>query len=54
MKKIALFTDVKGLDGAYSNELLSGRSYVVYGVKRCALFEPHCFVVVRIVNNHLW
>ena len=48
-----LITDVKGLDGAYSNELLLGRGYVVHGVKRCALFEQHCFVVVKVVNYHL-
>lgn len=38
MKKIALITDVKGLDGSYSNELLLGKSYVVHGVKRRALY----------------
>ena len=54
MKKIALITDVKVQDGAYSNELLLGKSYVVQGVKRCALFGQHCFVVVKVVNNHLW
>ena len=54
MTKVALITDVKGLDGAYSNELLLGKSYVVHGVKRCALFKPHCFVVVKVVNCHLW
>ena len=54
MKKIALITYVKGQNGAYSTELLSGKSYVVHGVKRCALFEQHCFVVVKVVNNHLW
>ena len=54
MKKIALITGVKGLDGTYLNELLSGKSYVVHGVKRCALFEQHCFVVVKVVSNHLW
>ena len=54
MKKIALITGVTGLDGAYSNELLLGRGYVVHGVKRCALFEQHSFVVVKVVNNHLW
>ena len=54
MKKIALITDVKVQDGAYPNELLLGKGYVVHGVKRCALFEQHCFVVVKVVNNHLW
>ena len=48
-----LITDVKGLDGAYSNELLLGNGYVVHGVKHCALFEPHCFAVVKVLNYHL-
>ena len=54
MTKVALITGIKGLDGAYSNELLLGKGYVVHGVKRRALFEPHCFVVVKVVNYHLW
>ena len=54
MKKIALITGVTGLDGAYSNELLSGKSYVVHGVTRSALYKQHCFVVVKVVKYHLW
>lgn len=46
MKKNELIIDVKVQNGAYSSELLLGRGYVVHGVKRCALFEQHCFVVV--------
>ena len=46
MKKNALITHVKVQNGAYLNELLLGRGYVVHGVKRRALFEQHCFVVV--------
>ena len=54
MTQVALITDVKVQDGAYPNELLLGKGYVVHGVKRCALFEQHCFVVGKVVNNHLW
>ena len=49
-----LITDDKVQDGAYLTELLSGKSYVVHGVKRSALYKQHCFVVVKVVNNHLW
>ena len=53
MSKIALITGVTGQDGAYLAEFLLDKGYIVHVVKRRALFKPHCFAVVKVINYHL-